>query len=230
MHKPQDAITAFWDGPTNVNYDASAFHGLRTADEKQAWLDALRELVGPPPLDVLDVGTGTGFLALLLAEIGHQVTGIDLSEKMLGQARRKAATIRKPPTFLIGDANDPPMSAATFDVVIGRHVVWTLLDPIGAATKWLKLLRPKGRVIVIEWFTPDSDWSPYPAEVGDALPLRKMASPDVVVAAFHKAGFTTVRSERLGGIERIEREVASEESEPAPDRCAVIAEAAELSD
>jgi protein-L-isoaspartate O-methyltransferase len=60
-------------------------------------MDALRPLLPPPPADILDVGTGTGFLALLLAELGHRVSGIDLSEGMLVRVRRSLRCIGQPP-------------------------------------------------------------------------------------------------------------------------------------
>jgi 2-polyprenyl-3-methyl-5-hydroxy-6-metoxy-1,4-benzoquinol methylase len=81
----QDEITRFWDTRPE-SYDQAVFHGLRNEREKAVWLSTLRALVADAPRDVLDAGTGTGFLALLLAESGHRVTGIDLSEGMLAVA------------------------------------------------------------------------------------------------------------------------------------------------
>ena len=67
MRTHQDAIARFWDSRPGAS-DQAAYHGLRAQGEKDAWLATLRSLVGEQPLDVLDAGTGTGFLDLLLAE------------------------------------------------------------------------------------------------------------------------------------------------------------------
>jgi len=131
MTTHQDEITRFWNARPET-YDGAAYHGLRGDKEKVAWLATVRGLVGEPPLDVLDSGTGTGFLALLLAELGHQVTGIDLAEEMLATARAKATALPNPPHLHIGDAIDPPLPAESFDVVVCRHLLWTLTDPTGA--------------------------------------------------------------------------------------------------
>jgi SAM-dependent methyltransferase len=225
MNTKQDVITNFWDTRPE-SYDGAAFHGLRDAREKAAWLDALRGLLGEPPLDVLDAGTGTGFLALFLAELGHRVTGIDLSEGMLVQAQAKAAGLPAPPLLMLGDAIDPPLPPGSFDVVVCRHLLWTLLDPVGACANWRRLLRPGGRMIAIEWFHPTPGaWDPYPAEVTAALPLRHLSSPAQVEAAVRDAGFADVQVVRLTGIERVERDLAPDEAEHAPERYAVTGEA-----
>ncbi|MGH8932096.1 MAG: class I SAM-dependent methyltransferase [Egibacteraceae bacterium] len=63
---------------------------------KDAWADVCSGALPTPPADVLDVGTGTGQVALLLADLGHRVTGIDLAEGMLALARAKSASMANP--------------------------------------------------------------------------------------------------------------------------------------
>src|SRR5262249_2380324 len=75
-------IRHHWDRRAN-SFDEETGHGLVSDGQRVAWLDLLSELVGPPPQLVLDVGCGTGFLALRLAELGHIVAGIDLAPKMI---------------------------------------------------------------------------------------------------------------------------------------------------
>ncbi|WIY04037.1 class I SAM-dependent methyltransferase [Amycolatopsis mongoliensis] len=71
---------------------------------------------------------------------------------MLDVARKKAAgrTI----DFRQGDAADPP-GTRTYDVVLVRHVLWAMPDPAAALEKWVRLLNPGGRLVLIEgrWFT-----------------------------------------------------------------------------
>lgn len=57
--------------------------------------------------------------------------------------------------FEVGDASAPPWPAASFDVVLVRHVLWALPDPEAALTRWLQLLKPEGRLVLVEghWWT-----------------------------------------------------------------------------
>lgn len=141
-----------WNEAAN-GFDASPGHGIHSPQEKQIWWALLEEAVGRKSSDILDVGTGTGVIALLLAEMGHKVTGIDLAEKMLDRAREKARGMDYQVKFCTGDAEKIPFDDDTFDVVINRHVFWTMLEPVKAASEWLRVLRPGGRLVII-----DGDW------------------------------------------------------------------------
>jgi SAM-dependent methyltransferase len=150
--RAQDAVVAFWD-LRSATYDDSPGHAVHSEAEHRAWLAALGGLLPPPPADVLDAGTGTGFLALLLAELGHRVTGVDLAPGMLAAAREKAAGLPPGPArprFETGDAVDPPLPPGSVDAVVCRHLLWTLTDPARAFVNWHRLLRPGGRVVAID--------------------------------------------------------------------------------
>jgi ubiquinone/menaquinone biosynthesis C-methylase UbiE len=94
-------------------------------------------------------------LAVLLSEEGYRVTGIDLSAKMLERASAKARDAGTGTAFHQGDASDPQFDAASVDVVVVRHVTWALADPEDAVRKWSRLLRPGGRLVLVEglWST-----------------------------------------------------------------------------
>ncbi|MGH3564453.1 MAG: class I SAM-dependent methyltransferase [Pseudonocardia sp.] len=128
---------------------------------RNAWIDALAGLVGhpgrdgSPPLRIADIGTGTAEIALLLAGMGHDVTGYDIAPGMLAVAQAKADAARVPSAgvtvrFEHGDAYDLPLADAAVDVVINRMVFWTLHDPGAALREWRRVLAPGGRIVVID--------------------------------------------------------------------------------
>lgn len=95
-------------------------------------------------LDVLDVGTGTGYFAILLSRAGHRVTGVDLTEAMLEEAVTASAEAGVSPRFLRMDAQALDFADASFDAVVTRNLTWTLPDPAQAYREWRRVLRPGG--------------------------------------------------------------------------------------
>lgn len=143
------------DPPATVDWDAEAAtfddepdHGLRDPAVRDAWATRLRGWLPGLACDVLDLGCGTGSLSLLATEQGHRVTGVDSSPAMVGLARGKLAG--HPAVFLVGDAAAPPVGEERFGVVLVRHVLWALPDPGRALRHWCGLLRPEGRLVLVE--------------------------------------------------------------------------------
>ena len=95
-------------------------------------------------LKVLDVGTGTGFFAVLLAQAGHRVEGVDLTPAMLEEARALAAQRGLDITFREMDAQALDYEDGCFDAVISRNLTWTLPDPERAYGQWFRVLKPGG--------------------------------------------------------------------------------------
>ena len=111
----------------------------------QRWLYEIeRFLPEGGSLDILDVGTGTGFFAVLLAQQGHRVEGIDLTPAMLEEARTLAKQRNLDITFREMDAQNLAYPDGTFDVVISRNLTWTLPDPQRAYASWFRVLKPGG--------------------------------------------------------------------------------------
>lgn len=143
---PIEQVRSFWDLDA-ATYDNSASHNPRTALELAAWAGELRRLLPPPPARVLDVGTGTGFLALLLAKQGYQMSALDLSPAMLARLQEKAAGAGLEVKTFQGDAAEPPLDG--FDAVVERHLLWTLPDPAAALAAWDRCA-PQGRLVLLE--------------------------------------------------------------------------------
>ena len=109
------------------------------------WLCELeRFLPAGKALDVLDVGTGTGYFAIILSRAGHRVTGIDLTEAMLEEAAVTAREYGVFPRFLRMDAQRTDFADGSFDAVVTRNLTWTLPDPAQGYREWYRLLRPGG--------------------------------------------------------------------------------------
>lgn len=146
----KEEIRKRW-GDRACTYDNSPGHGIHSDQEKQAWLliltNALDQKQG---LKVLDVGTGTGALALMLSELGHEAVGIDLSGQMLKRADGKAQKSGLQAAFKLGDAEAPPFEPESFDAIVSRHVLWTLPNPEKAVKAWNRLLKPGGKIIIID--------------------------------------------------------------------------------
>ena len=226
-------LAATWDAGA-ATYDRLPRHGIRHDDERRAWRRLVAAILGDPAhaslpkLRVLDVGTGTGVLAFLAAELGHDVTAIDLSPGMLTQARHHAMDAGLAVTWLEGDAEAPPIEPGSFDAVISRHLVWTLIDPERAIAAWREQLRPDGLVAVIDgWYArrplplrlaevaasrlvkrgvgSDAHEHPYRPDQLARLPLAHQSGMGDIATAMSAAGLTHVRVRPLIEIERVER-------------------------
>lgn len=140
-----------WDVEART-FDEAADHGLADPACRDAWRSLLLEHLPPAPARVADVGCGTGTLALLLAEEGYDVAGVDFSPEMVRRARAKAGEVAR---FVEGDAAVPPLEPASYDVVLSRHVLWAMPSPADALAHWVALLRPGGRLLLVEgsWST-----------------------------------------------------------------------------
>jgi len=199
-------VAAHWDrrAPT---FDDDFGHSIRTPAERKAW-DRILDLVlrERTPGDALDVGCGTGFLSFELAARGYRVTGIDFAPSMLAEARRKAAERAVAIRFEHGDAEQLTFPSQSFDLVITRHVLWTLPHPDLAIDEWIRVLRPGGRLVIVDSqadaasqlpATENARASQEYAAVGDQLPLLNGRSREQIVTMVEAHGLTTVGSDPL---------------------------------
>ncbi len=91
-------------------------------------------------LRALDIGCGPGIMGILLAQLGLDVIGLDLSPKMLAQAKQNATKLGVKVSFVEGNAVEPPFVRETFDVIITRNLTWNLEQPALAYQNWQNLL------------------------------------------------------------------------------------------
>ena len=194
-------VAAHWNRRA-PGFDADFGHSIRTAAERAAW-DRILDLVvgGRGTLDALDVGCGTGFLSLELARRGHRVTGIDFAPQMLAEARKKAAAQGVAVRFEEGDAEQLPFAEGSFDLVMTRHVLWTLPHPEQAIDEWIRVLRPGGRLAamdsqfdpsVLERSPQNARSSAEYAGIGDRLPFLGGRPQSEIEALFRAHGLADV--------------------------------------
>jgi ubiquinone/menaquinone biosynthesis C-methylase UbiE len=225
----KERIRRSWDRSAE-GYDDRFSHGIKSSAEGDAWRLLLRRLLpADRRLRILDIGTGTGFLALLLADQGHDVSGIDVSAGMLEVARRKAQGAGYELDLRVADGQALPFEDGLFDAVVSRHVLWTLIEPERAVREWVRVTRAGGRVIAIDglWrgdgFTQRGaallDWAVtavrerrlphrrfYSQEMPAQFPLRRVESSDPARNVFIRAGLRNIRTEELTWIDAVERQ------------------------
>lgn len=141
-------ISSIWDLHSAVYDSASGM--IQNAREREAWASYIKRHLPGGMLKVLDAGCGTGEVSILMAGVGHEVTGIDISEKMLEKAAVKARDAGLSINFMKRDAEHTGFEAGSFDIVICRFLLWTLPDPQGALREWHRILKDDGRVLIID--------------------------------------------------------------------------------
>ena len=144
-HSPE-----LWNTVAGRYDDLSPDQGLTDPNARQAWRELLAHHFPGRNQTILDAGCGTGSVSLLLAEMGHQATGIDFSPKMIDAALQKAKVLHLAAHFTVQDANAPSYPSRSFDAIVCRQVLWALPDPAVALRNWSALLQPGGKLLLIE--------------------------------------------------------------------------------
>ena len=146
----KEEIKAYWSARA-ATFDASPGHEIFSEDERRAWRDLIAKHLGPGDgRRALDLASGTAVISHLMDDAGYKVTGLDWSEAMLERARAKARQRGRDIRFRIADAEHTMEPDAAYDVVITRHLVWTLIDPESCFREWLRVLKPGGRLLIVD--------------------------------------------------------------------------------
>ena len=141
----------YWDDVAPA-FDDEPDHGLHDPSILENWTALLKRWLPSAHATILDIGCGTGSLSVVLAGIGHHVTGIDLSPAMISLAQEKANRQCFPIEFHVMDAASPRLPQQHFDVILCRHLLWALPEPKQVLQRWSNLMKQKGRLILIEGY------------------------------------------------------------------------------
>jgi len=142
---------------------------------------------------VLELGCGSGVFTQFLVSQGLAVVGVDRNESQLTETRQRLPET----TFLAGDFEatefiEQVQSAhPPFDLIATRYVIHELSDPIETFRLWKHLLKPGGRLLLIEnaWVRQDWGWSDWGKRT-DHLPLACTQTWATAAYCLQKAGFT----------------------------------------
>lgn len=149
-HDLRDEIKAYWSARAET-FDSQPGHEIFSDEERAAWHSLLRRHLGDGDgREALDLACGTAVVSHLLDDLGFRVTGMDWAEPMLERARAKAKARGRAIRFLMGDAENTMELDGSYDVITNRHLVWTLVDPLSAFREWHRLLRPGGRLLIVD--------------------------------------------------------------------------------
>lgn len=150
-------IVQYW---TKRSHDFSELRQReQTSEIGKDWMREIEKYLPDRPLRILDVGCGTGFFALMLAEKGHETVGIDLTDHMILHAREIAVKQGSSAVFYVMDAEKPDFPDGSFDVVITRNLTWTLPHVEQAYREWFRILKKDG--ILLNF---DADYGHDPAD------------------------------------------------------------------
>lgn len=145
----KEDIVDRWDNSAE-GYNTYIQGELNNFKERE-WVNLILSERGNKKLNILDIGTGPGFFALILSKKGHKVTGIDCSKEMIEIAKKNCESTEC--DFYVMDSHKLDFKEDSFDMIISRNVTWTLYNPQEAYTEWTRVLKPNGKLIIF-----DANW------------------------------------------------------------------------
>lgn len=183
-----------FDRVAGVYDDSLPAHVVEHYLEKRARFIAA---AAPAPARLLDVGCGTGTLAMRLAERGYDVTGLDPSEGMLSVMRERAPRIPS----ACASATSMPFAEAEFDVAVSVATMHHIADPAAvrqALTEMVRVVRPGGTIVVWD-HNPRNPYWPYlmrrvPQDAGD----ERLVGAGELVAGLEAGGAVVERNVTMG--------------------------------
>lgn len=167
MASLKDKLKATW---------SAGDYGVIARGLEQSAEDFLSTLPLAPGEKVLDVACGTGQLALPAARAGARVTGLDIAENWIEQARSRAKAEGLDIRFDVADAEDMPYEDGAFDVVISLIGAMFAPRPDTMASELVRVCRPGGRIVMGNW-TAEGFVGDFFRTVGKHMPPPDMPSP-----------------------------------------------------
>ncbi len=127
--------------------------------EGKRWLEELERHIcaaDKHKVKILDVGTGPGFFAIILAKAGYRVTAVDFAKEMLEQAAVNAGQLKAEIDFQKMEADQLLLPDESIDVIVTRNLTWNLGNPEGTYREWKRVLKKGGMIL-----NYDANWYKY---------------------------------------------------------------------
>lgn len=145
MTKLLQEIQTYWtnraEGYSQVN------QGELHSEQKHKWQQTLLQYIpfkANKNIKILDIGTGPGFFAIILAQLGFDITAIDYTKQMLLEAKQNAGKLSEQIDFQQMDAQNLNFPDKKFDVIVTRNLTWNLENPQQAYSEWYRVLKKDG--------------------------------------------------------------------------------------
>jgi ubiquinone/menaquinone biosynthesis C-methylase UbiE len=138
-------------------YDTT--RSLPPAIEQQVAAFILQQVNATPQTTFLELGIGTGLIAIPIVQQGYSYTGIDISQEMMAQIPRKLGTVPDHLTLIQSDASTLDFEDHSFDVVLMRHLMHLISDWQLMLSEIRRVLKPGGVYLYCE-----SPWTPHQTE------------------------------------------------------------------
>jgi len=224
----KEIISGYWDWRSQSYTNGS--YGFEE-EEKAVWKRELEPFLKNKGFRrVLDVGTGPGFMALILAEMGFDVTGVDISRGMIERARENALAMGLEVDFRHADGERLSFDDQSFDLLVNRHLLWTLPHPLEAVREWSRVLKDGGRILAIDgdWFDPSlsarirrgisraaaritsKNWPSIQSKfldhyqgIREELPLFSQSKPERICSLFLEADLINVSFRHLEEVQKL---------------------------
>ena len=136
-----------------------------------------KRVVGQACGSILEVGIGTGANLELYAP-GADVTGIDISVRMLARARRRTARLGRQVRLLEGNAEELPFPDRSFDTVLATCVFCSVGDPVQGLREMRRVVKEEGRVLLLEHVRPENPLFGWLADRISPL-TRRLLGPEM---------------------------------------------------
>jgi 2-polyprenyl-6-hydroxyphenyl methylase/3-demethylubiquinone-9 3-methyltransferase len=144
-------VSSNWDHTTHEQFYDYYANASLTAETRERFRAIRNAIVradpskdGRRPCQVADIGCGAGTQSLVWAELGHNVHGVDINERLLELARQRAAEANHEIEFLLGSAVSVPLPDSSMDVCLAVELLEHVADWKSCMSEFTRLLRPGG--------------------------------------------------------------------------------------
>ena len=152
LKKIRQVFSDYWSKRAQTYSD-----DMTKIDMRDAWKAELKQRIEdrhhgkkPQEIRVLELATGHGYFASILAELGFTFTAVDMAPGMLEVAMKNCASVADRIRFLQMNAEELSFPDNSFDVVFCRYLTWLLPRPEQAYSEWSRVLAPGGLLLVYD--------------------------------------------------------------------------------